>query len=41
MYEKEHKSTLKLKRNIASTMIKHQKNKEAVSVLEEILVTIT
>ena len=38
LYEKEHKSVLKFKRTIASTLIKYERFKEAIAVLEEILV---
>ena len=40
VYEKEHKNTLKLKRNIASILLKHKKPKESITILEEILVFI-
>lgn len=40
MHEKEHKNVLKFKRTIASTLIKYQRNKEAIAVLEEILVRV-
>lgn len=38
VYTPEHKTALKLKRSLASVMIKNAKSKEAISVLEEILV---
>lgn len=40
IYDESHKNTLKLKRSIASVLIKNHKHKEAVAILEEILVAI-
>ena len=38
IYDKEDKGILKFKRAIASTLVKYHRNKEAINVLEEILV---
>jgi len=37
IYDESHKNTLKLKRSIASVLIKNHKHKESVAILEEIL----
>ena len=38
MYDDAHKTTLKVKRSIATVLIKHDKSTEAIRLLEEISV---